>query len=125
MIEVVKEAARAYAHRDELNAEEKTDAARSLGKRGVWSIRQIAGIVGLPAWTVAREVQAKADRTGGKFSPESLQHLVAALSTPHREAMWAAVLRAEAAGTGVAMLARLTGLPLATVKWRVKRGPVA
>lgn len=110
-----EEAAWVYSRLDQYDRQQRFDAAVSLAEWGVFSLRQVAKVVGLSHSAVAVAVRGKTDKTGGRFDPEALSALVALLRARRKGEHIAPDLVAEAldAGTGTSsyMASKLTGIP--------------
>lgn len=121
--EALRQAAGAYATRNMMTKQQRYDTIVALGEWGLFSIRQIASIMGAAASTVS-DLTPKSDRTGGRFHPDALPHL---LEIVHREARGEpgddVVAEALTAGTGtsVYMAAKLSGVSPQKLKTRYKR----
>lgn len=74
-ITALDEALYVWTRRENLDRQARFDAATSLGEWGLFSLRQIAAIVGLSHTTVARLTGGREARTGGKFDPACLTAL--------------------------------------------------
>lgn len=113
----LEEAAWVYSHIDQYDRQQRFDAAASLAEWRVFSIRQIARIVGLSVTPVADLLKAsrKSDKTGGRFDPASLPALKELAQRRRRseEIEPAKVAEALDAGGGTSpyMASRLTGIP--------------
>ena len=116
----VIEAYNFYSRRDTLSTAERKQAALRLAEHGLWSKRHIAMISGLDISTVAGLVQ-KSDRTGGRFSPGSLDLLVELCEKTDKHENDAELERKIIdEGTGYGMLEKITGLPHQHIRKRVK-----
>jgi len=103
-----------------LDRQGKFDAAVALAEHNIFSARNISQITGLATTTVLR-LAPKSEKTGGRFNPESLPHLVRLM---HLRANGEVDVReAKAAvdkGTSTTFAARLTGIPTTTFTRYVK-----
>jgi hypothetical protein len=121
--EALKQAAGVYAARGKLSPEGRRDAAVALADWGIFSMANIAAITDLGPAVVKRLV-AKADRTGGRLNPATLGDmlkLAQAVSdgTPD-EPLVATIVDAK---TSVYTIAKLTGIPVSTLKLWYARAP--
>lgn len=108
--------------RGELSEDAALVAAVDLAESGVWSLRHLALITGLTEGRIARKVALKAERTGGRFNPESLPHMLNAIEGRRRdEPIQDEVAQAVTLGTGPYLVSRLTGIPASSVKWYCAR----
>lgn len=103
-----------YRNIEQHDRQQRFDAATSLGEWGVFSLRQIAAIVGLSHTTVHRLVKPKTARTGGTFDPECLTPLLDIATRRRRnEPVQPGELRAmlsAGSGTTAYVAAKLSGL---------------
>lgn len=113
---VVNAAANAYAIRNNLAGREKRPLARRLGQHGVFSLNQIAAILGTSTSVIHEEV-TKTDRTGGRLNPDTLG-LIRDLLEQERIGQPYGFFAAEIlrAGTSPLVLERLTGIPALTLR---------
>lgn len=111
----LEEAHWVYSRIDQYDKQDRFDAAVSLGEWKMFSLRQIARIVDMPHTTVAGAVQAKGDKTGGRFDPEALEPLMALAIRRRKSEPLDPQQVAEAIdaglGTSLYMASRLTGIP--------------
>lgn len=113
----LQEALYTYEHRDTLDKQALTDAAISLGEWGLFSCASIVKITGLPRQRVQALLQ-KSDKTGGRFDPEDLPHLIDLSIANTRGEMNVFAAKRATRGTSTYFAARLTGVPRSTLlRW--------
>lgn len=98
------------------------DLVAKLAEQGLWSMQQIAKIVGVDIQRVRRHM-SKPTRTGGRFNPATLPLIIEELELA-KTGESNPLLTAEIwnRGTSPGFLATLLGQPVSTVQWRAARG---
>lgn len=119
---IVKEAAEIYRKRDTFDAEQVDRAVEVLAGHGIWSMTQMAKILGVNI----REVLArtsKTDKSGGRFNPATLELALEEIALAELgDSNPLLTARIWDMGTSPSFLARLIGQPVSTVQWRAARG---
>lgn len=114
----LREAHDIHRRRATFDAEQQERAIVKLAGHELWSMAQIAAIVGVPKHHVYKLV-TKTDHTGGKFNPASIELILEEIANKDRnEPNRALTARILADGTSSYMLEKLTGQDVSTIKWR-------
>jgi hypothetical protein len=121
-LEALKEARDTYARRENLDRQQKVDAAVSLGEWGIFSGRHIAQFTALDPATVNKLI-SNPDRNGGRLSPEAIPTIIEIIFMRQRSEIDTKLVRkAVEQGTSVNFLAKLTGTPQRTMARWVDKG---
>ena len=118
----LREALVFYRRREVMDLPEQEGAIDRLSRHRLWSMSQIGSIIGRTRAFVARRMD-KSDMTGGKFNPQTIPDLLELIELKDRGEEPAELMRKISdAGTSGYMISRLTGIPLSTVTYKIKRG---
>lgn len=110
-----------FERRDNLDRDQKIEAAIALGEWGLFSARQIALALDMSHPEVAKLVK-KSDRTGGRFRPEALRPLLKlARLTARGEVDVALVKLVLDAGVSKYFASKFTGLSPSTIERRYRK----
>lgn len=119
---IVKEAAEVYRKRATFDGEQLDRAVQVLSGHGIWSMTQMAKILGVNI----REILArtsKTDKSGGRFNPDTLDLALEELAIAKLgDSNPLLTARIWDMGTSPSFLAKLLGQPVSTVQWRAARG---
>lgn len=119
---IVKEAAEIYRKRATFDGEQLDRAVEVLSGHGIWSMTQMAKILGVNI----REILArtsKTDKSGGRFNPDTLDLALEELAIAKLgDSNPLLTARIWDMGTSPSFLAKLLGQPVSTVQWRAARG---
>lgn len=117
-LDAVRQAERVYRTKGNLDRQQKVDEVISMHEWQVFSNRHLATLTGLrPAFV--NELTGKTDRTGGTMNPKRLGTVAEVIvARGNGEDVKERVRELSADGFSGTMIARLTGIPGATVaRW--------
>lgn len=118
----LKEALQIHRKRKTFDAQQREEAVGILAQHGIWSMVQIGAISNAPA-SLVYAVAGKTDRTGGRFNPDTLELLLEEIALKDSsEVNVLLTSRIAEMGTSSYMIAKLTGIHPATVKYRIASG---
>lgn len=119
---IVKEAAEIYRERGTFDSEQLDRAVEVLSGHGVWSMTQMAKILGVNMREIMGRT-SKADKSGGRFEPATLDLALEEIALADLgESNPLLTAKIWDMGTSPSFLAKLIGQPVSTVQWRAKRG---
>jgi hypothetical protein len=98
------------------------DLVGTLEAHELWSMRHVAGIIGVDLSQVVKRM-TKTSRSGGRFNPATLPLILEEIElakTKEQNPLLTAEIWSR--GTSPGFLARLIGQPVSTVQWRAARG---
>ncbi len=120
--EMLRTAAEIYRMSGLYSDEQLPDIVKTLDGQGLWSISQVAKIIGASP-TKVRRYMTKTSKTGGRFDPATLplilEEIELAKTGESNPVLTAEIWRR---GTSPGFLALLIEQPVATVQWRAARG---
>jgi hypothetical protein len=106
-----------HEHRAEMDRQALFDAVASLGEWGLFSARSISKITGVDVRTVLK-ISPKPVRTGGRFDPESLPHLIQLIHLRERGELDIFEARKAVQKTSTYFASRATGIPRSSLlRW--------
>lgn len=119
---IVKEAAEIYRNRGTFDAEQLDRAVEVLVGHDMWSMTQMAKILGVNIREVLGRT-SKTSKTGGRFNPDTLELALEEIALAELgDSNPLLTARIWDMGTSPSFLAKLIGQPVSTVQWRAARG---